>query len=149
MKNKVLTILLLLNLCFIWTQSLLPGELSSGESGTLFRLLEPLLTVLWGGGNVSEWMLRKTAHFTEFGVLGCLAVCRGLAAGRHISRQFLLRCIFFCWFVAFIDETLQIFSGRGSCIPDVWLDLSGAVCGILVSFFAVYIRQKVKDRKGC
>ena len=32
----------------------------------------------------------------------------------------------------FIDETIQIFSGRGSAIRDVWLDFSGAAAAILI-----------------
>ena len=32
----------------------------------------------------------------------------------------------------FIDETIQIFSGRGSAVSDVWLDFSGAAAAILI-----------------
>ena len=39
---------------------------------------------------------------------------------------------------ALTDETIQMFSdGRSSQLTDVWLDLSGAMAGILVGLFCL------------
>ena len=61
--------LLILNLCFIWGNSLLPGELSGAFSNWVKDILAALLPgdgeSVGGGG-----LLRKLAHFTEFACLG-------------------------------------------------------------------------------
>ena len=37
-----------------------------------------------------------------------------------------------CLIVAFLDETIQIFSGRGPMVSDIWIDLAGGVFGSLI-----------------
>ena len=34
------------------------------------------------------------------------------------------------YFHIFLDETLQIFTGRGTLVSDIWIDLIGVVVGI-------------------
>jgi VanZ family protein len=43
--------------------------------------------------------------------------------------------------VAFIDETIQIFSGRGPAILDVWID----TLGFITLSFAVYLVFFLRD----
>lgn len=52
---------------------------------------------------------------------------------------FILHSAFFCILTAFIDETIQIFSGRGASIKDVWIDTFGALAGILIVLLFKYI----------
>ena len=108
--KKLLIVLLVLLLAFIWGHSCMPVDASRKESSTVLELLRPLLALLVGTENVTLHLVRKLAHFTEFFCLGCvLALLTG-----------------------FIDETIQIFSGRGPAIRDVWLDFSGAAAAILI-----------------
>ena len=45
--------------------------------------------------------------------------------------------------VPFLDETIQLFvDGRAGQISDVWLDVSGAVCGILFRKAAAVLLKK-------
>ena len=83
-------------------------------------------------------LVRKLAHFCEFFVLGCILslllplrpAMRLLAAGLGLLT-------------GLIDETIQIFSGRGDQISDVWLDFSGAALGILLtSLLLLLLRRK-------
>ena len=47
---------------------------------------------------------------------------------------------------AFIDETIQLFvEGRGSSVADMWVDLAGAVIGILVSEL---IFRAIRSKRG-
>ena len=46
---------------------------------------------------------------------------------------------------AFLDETLQIFSGRGSMVADVWLDFAGVVFGVAVITLGRWIVGQRKD----
>lgn len=50
------------------------------------------------------------------------------------------------FFVAAIDETIQIFSHRGSQLQDVWLDFSGFIVGTLLLLAAVAIRRAWVNR---
>lgn len=41
--------------------------------------------------------------------------------------------VFLCGFIAaFIDESIQLLSGRGAMIQDVWIDLTGVAAGFLL-----------------
>ena len=111
MKRKVLIVLLVLLLAFIWGHSCMPVDASREESSVVLELLRPLLALVVGKENVTLHLVRKLAHFTEFFCLGCdlalLLPFRGksqlLAGGLGMLT-------------GFIDETIQIFSGRGSAI---------------------------------
>ena len=46
---------------------------------------------------------------------------------------------------AFLDETLQLFSGRGSMVADVWLDFAGVVFGVAVITLGRWIAGQMKD----
>lgn len=116
------TLPLMVIILFIWGHSLLPRDLSSQESGFLLELL----TLLFGSWRISHHVLRKVAHFVEYFLLGTALRLSG-------ARPSLLRTLNGGLLVAFMDETLQIFSGRGSSVADIWLDLSGVLVGALLT----------------
>lgn len=130
-RNALLLLLALL-LLFIWGNSCLPVRLSSRESGHFLELVRPLLEPFFGKGNVTDHLVRKLAHFTEFTALGLLM---GLLfqTGRRVRPRFILSAMLAGLLVALLDETIQMFSDRGDQIKDVWLDFSGVVTGVLLS----------------
>ena len=70
-KQRIaLLIAILLTLGFIWGNSLLSREQSSDESAWVLRLVTPVLELFVGKGRVTEHLVRKLAHFTEFALLG-------------------------------------------------------------------------------
>jgi VanZ family protein len=127
-SHRPLTVLILLTLALIWGHSLLGREASSEESGFVMELLEPVLEMVVGEGNVTEFLVRKLAHFTEFFVLG-LELLTFFAYRKPLFPQAFLLALTHGFFAAFLDETIQIFSGRGPMIQDVWLDVSGFAVG--------------------
>ena len=128
-------VLLLLITGFIWGNSMLPATVSSAESHGLLDLLRPLF------GSLTDHVLRKLAHFTEFSLFGFLV---SLTVRNHKKR--LLISVVAAFFAAFLDETIQIFSyGRGPAISDVWIDVSGAVLGIVIFELIRLILKKKKD----
>ena len=118
-KKRILVILLIITLMFIWGNSLLDREYSSEESGLAVRILEKI----FGEGKVSEHAVRKIAHFTEFAVLG--AELMGLFCRYPLSVTHGL-------FAALADESIQLFSGRSAEVKDVLLDFSGVLFGALI-----------------
>lgn len=127
-SHRPLTVLIILTLALIWGHSLLGREASSEESGFVMELLEPVLEMVVGEGNVTEFLVRKLAHFTEFFVLG-LELMTFFAYRKPLFPQAFLLALTHGFFAAFLDETIQIFSGRGPMIQDVWLDVCGFAVG--------------------
>lgn len=173
-KRKLIAIIIFITLAFIWGHSMVPRHTSADESGFFLKVLYPLLSLIFGKNGVTDHLVRKLAHFSEYFILGIelllyqyirysdstaatIKTC-GRVAGPlmtsdaasecttassaqndstiwRISR--LLHCraltsVRFAFYVAFIDETIQIFSGRGPQIADVWLDVFGAFCGTTI-----------------
>ena len=174
-KGKtVLLVLVGLMLVFIWGHSLMSVEQSGAESLQIVEMLKGVFSRVCGllgiGGAVeavwiTDHLVRKTAHFVEFAVLGgllCL-VCKvcmvtggesgvdksvgksvgksggessgepGGKSGGEPTKSGVVRAVCACLLgllAAFLDETLQLFSGRGSMVADVWLDFAGVVCGV-------------------
>lgn len=133
--------LLIVNLVFIWGNSLLPGEISGALSDWVKRLVGPLFG--WdvesssGGG-----LLRKMAHFTEF---ACFGVCLRWLLGmlQPNSRRPFLYALAGAVAVACIDETIQIFVPlRGPGIQDVLIDTAGALTGISILSFIHWLKTK-------
>ena len=98
--------------------------------------------------------VRKAAHFTEFGLLGCLTACLGRLLGAYFGWKQALpqtagipAC--FCLLIAVADETYQIFTNRGASPVDVCIDFSGALCGVLLLHAVIRLwsvtRRKRRD----
>ena len=130
MKKWKWKILILFYLCFIYGNSLTHAVISSKESGYFLIRIQNLLS----GAGIDAWWLtehlvRKAAHFTEYAGLGFLLAMNtgaGIAPVFCHLKQNLTAAIF----MPFIDETIQLFvEGRSGQISDVWLDMAGIFAG--------------------
>lgn len=152
-RKRIGTVLLLLAilaaLAFIWGNSLESAVESSLKSDRVRELIEPLLELLVGQGNVTDHMVRKLAHLTEFAVLGALLLLLTAAAFR-VRLQSVLNCQFFLLLAALTDETIQLFTGRGSQVRDVWLDFAGGTAGLLAMLLLLWLLRclfRPRDRR--
>lgn len=143
--DQFLTALLILNILFIWGNSLLPPEASWKVSNAVKNVLLALMpgsTESGGGAGSLGALIRKIAHFTEFCVLGILLRCRW-----RDLRQGLERTLLAALLTAAVDETIQVFTNRTSSVFDVWIDFSGAVIGSVLVFWIIrYIVDKKRAR---
>ena len=134
----LLRLVLIATLCFIWSNSMVGKEGSASLSRTVTAWLNGI------GIPVTEHFVRKSAHFCEFGLLGCeLILLFRLRSG--VRFQNLCNAAFAALLSAVTDETIQIFSGRGSQVQDVVLDFSGALTGILLVSFIIQLIEKRKS----
>lgn len=132
--------LLLLTLCFIWGNSLVPAEGSSALSDFVRRIV----AAIFGGSEedpeeVSSFWVRKLMHFSEFAALGAelTLLCR------KALRERLFLTLFCGLGAAFVDETIQLFSeGRAGQIRDVWIDFGGCVLGISLVSLILALRRR-------
>lgn len=121
---------------FIWTNSLVPGEGSGSLSLAVVDNVRAALDCLGlPSGWVTNFIVRKGAHFTEYAVLGVLAArAFGLAGPPRGSGGALLTVCTVLVLVPALDETIQLFvPGRSGLLTDVLIDLSGAACGAAAS----------------
>lgn len=107
---------------FIWSRSLQSAADSSADSSRIARLIMSLL----GWDTQPDWLtyvIRKTAHFAEFGALGLLWGEGSQTYGRRL----------WLWGLptGAIDECLQFFApGRAPMVLDVVIDTAGYLCGV-------------------
>lgn len=135
-QHRFCAILIALNLAFIWGNSAMPGDNSGALSGWLLELLSFL-----PDSDLAHTILRKLAHFSEFGLLGIL-VCWLWNLHRDNLPVSLPG---FGLAVACIDETIQYFvPGRASSLIDVWIDTAGFTTGLILLSFGYYIVKKRK-----
>ena len=133
-RKKWLFAFIVLAVAFIWVHSLLPGDESAAESGWFTEhIINPILGIF--GLSAPEGFVRTLAHVTEYTVFSMLMT--GFFDGK-------IKSVPVCFFVAFIDETLQIFSGRGPMIADVWIDMIGVTLGFLL----INIIKALKRRRA-
>lgn len=143
-RNKGLRIcilLLVLNVLFIWGNSLLPGTISGAISG----FVRDVLAVFFpdGGENPENGhgLLRKAAHFTEFACLGGLFYWLFAMLKKPVWLAFFVGVA-----VAAVDETIQIFvPDRGPSIFDVAIDSSGVALGMILLLVGYAIKRRKKQ----
>ncbi len=144
--------LILLQLGFIYHNSLTPAVLSAQQSGNVLMLLKSVLgRIGLDGPWLTDHVVRKLAHFAEFSLLGlllwnCLRSWNPPMSLRVTAEAFL------SLFLPFVDETLQMFSeGRSAQVDDVWLDVSGICFGTLcmaVLWMLIGVWRSRRIRRG-
>ncbi len=110
-------------LLFIFIQSMLPPETSGAESDAVGEIIGEIIPPETKPGAFIQTNLRKLAHFMEFFFLG---------AEVALYVVFFTKRSVFAWLSyplallsAFFDESIQMLSGRGPSIFDVWIDFFG------------------------
>lgn len=146
----LLVVLIMLTILFIFSRSLPGIEQSEKESIKVQEIVEPILEPVVGEDNVTNHLVRKLAHVTEFMVLGVELSVLSLLIGRRSIGYTVLAAVS----TALCDETIQLFSKRGSQVQDVWLDISGALLGAILVLLAlyfykliIYVRKRNKPTK--
>ena len=125
-KKRLILAAVLLVLCFIWGNSLLPGTESGKISGGLLAWLKETFPFLKG---LTGHLIRKLGHFSEFTALG----------------------FFLSWLLRMENQQgiHQVFRpGRGPSVIDVWIDFGGVCTGIALFFLLhwLYINLKLKGK---
>lgn len=140
---RLCTVLIVLNLCFIWGNSLLPGEISGAFSDWVKQVLMKLLPtgedMPSGGG-----LLRKLAHFTEFTALGLLLAWQVRLLQKKRWYPLPLGVA-----VACVDETIQMFvPDRGPALRDVGIDSCGVLTGIVLLQTGYFLMRRKQHKKS-
>lgn len=141
-RRRGLALLIVINLAFIWGNSLLSGETSGEISGGLLAWLTEIL----GSLPFEEFLLRKLGHFSEFACLGLLHTLYWESCGQKGFHRFTMPLLC-ALLAACCDETIQSFvPNRNPSVIDVWIDTFGACVGISVITAIHYFGNFRRDR---
>lgn len=80
-----------------------------------------------------HYIVRKSAHFFEYGVLGGLAFWMFQGFRSTFWNQ-VIYSLFMILSVAVMDEYLQSFVARTASVSDILIDFSGGITGILILY---------------
>lgn len=139
-KRVISMVLIVLNLAFIWGNSLMTGEDSGDLSGGILAWINSFLGFDEAGAELLHHLIRKAAHFTEFACLGALLAwnCR-LRGEKHTAILPALLGMA----AAVVDESIQLFTpDRGPSLTDVWIDTSGVVTGMMLLLLGYHLMKK-------
>jgi VanZ family protein len=127
-QKRITTYILILWVGVIWANSLMPGSISSTQSGFVVGVFSFIfdrigITV---SDDVLSSLIRSIAHYVEFLFLGLLLALRF----SKLTFAYLLGTA-----VLLIDEIIQIFvPGRAFEVKDLLIDSFGLLTGLLIIF---------------
>ena len=135
---------------FAFVHSAMPAKISARESGGILDFLYALLPRLGINLDMTDHIVRKLAHFTEFTAIGMLSTTCAYSFDRLRPYRYTIHIMFVGLATAVTDETIQLFSeGRSGQITDVLLDFSGVIIGMcfMLLCFTLYIQIKKRKKK--
>ena len=135
----LISLLLIFQMLFIFAMSSFGSDSSNAQSSQVIQILHqvfPSLSSHTSGLDASAlaFIVRKTAHFTEYAILGLLFsfFYRQILPQKNGLRLFVL-AILSSFLYACTDEIHQLFvPGRSGQFTDVLVDTLGAFCGCLL-----------------
>lgn len=150
--RALLILLIAATLFFIWSNSMANATVSTGRSDYVIEKVKPIVDPLNKiNPNIFETIIRKTAHFSEFALLGgeiflFLVTFSSFKKGRFSALPVSLGC---CFTTAVIDELIQLTSeGRACRFTDMLIDTAGAFTGIIFICLIRYATKKIYLKKS-
>lgn len=133
---------------FILSNSLKPASVSGPDSQGIVDIINNFFKSINADINLTNHVLRKTAHFAEFFLLGVITSSTFRVFTKKPYKN-LFTILFIGLATAVADETVQLFAeGRGSQVSDVLLDFSGVLTGtaLALGFFILLAKHKGKKK---
>jgi VanZ family protein len=133
----------------IFYQSSKNAQISDMNSLYIVDVINHFLISVFGAGNItiSNFFVRKSAHFIEYMILGILFF-NSFFNGINLKT---VAFTAFLWGLGYsiTDEIHQIFvPGRTAKIMDVLIDSTGVVSGLLlICLFTLWRKSSTEDRK--
>lgn len=144
-RIKYLLVLAWCVVIFLFSQQ--NGQESSNSSGIIAMILSKTgidLSSIFGID--TSFLIRKTAHFTEYFILAVL-VYNAIKDDFRYGYSHIVSVVFTSIY-AMSDELHQMFvPGRGPAVRDVIIDSCGGLTAIIIIFIVGIYKGKLKKRK--
>lgn len=135
-------------IAFAFIHSSMPADLSSEESESVMDFLQYILNSLGFSAELTDHIVRKTAHFAEYTVIGMLLVSCAYSFSRTKPYRYYSQILFVGLATAVCDETIQLnVAGRSGQITDVLLDFSGVITGAVFMLLIYMLYRKIRRIK--
>ncbi len=139
----LLLIAIILTLAFIFGNSIVSMEESEQISNHFNESIGNVITALTGKEETAleNFLIqysRKIAHFVEFACLGIEVILLLHFAFRR-NLPYLLLGATLSFTVASFDEGIQVLTGRGDQVGDIFIDVSGYMSAYLLGMTVLYL----------
>lgn len=143
----VYAICILCTLMFIFSNSSVDTETSKQQSGRIVELVKDIMgSLLSIEDDQLTHIVRKTAHFVEYCALGFEFALLAFYLSFGCKIRDVIYAASVSLLTANIDELIQLYSGRGSMVSDVFLDFGGALAGIFIGYAVSYLVRYIYRR---
>ena len=133
---------------FAFVHSSMPADLSGEESESVMDFLQYIFNFFGFNAELTDHIVRKAAHFTEYTAIGMLLVSCAYSFSRTKPYRYYSQILFSGLATAVIDETIQLnVAGRSGQITDVLLDFSGVIIGAVIMLLIYMIYRKIRKIK--
>lgn len=133
-------------IAFAFVHSSMPSEISGEESQSVVDFLYEFFASI--GITLTDHIVRKAAHFTEYTAIGMLLLSCAYSFDRVKPQRYYAQVLFAGLAVPVCDETIQLnVDGRSGQISDVLLDFSGVLTGVLIMFSVYVLYRKIRKIK--
>lgn len=141
----IIFVLTIFMITFAFFHSSMPADLSGEESESVTNFLQSIFDALGLNSQLTDHIVRKSAHFAEYTAIGMLLMSCAYSFNRKRPYTYSCHVLFVGLATAVCDETIQLnVAGRSGQITDVLLDFSGVLIGALIMLiiYTVYRRMK-------
>ena len=151
-RRLILPALLVSQMCFIFIMSSFGHNSSDAQSNLFVDFIAQNFPHVRHGleNNLISlstliFLVRKTAHFTEYAILGSLFFLNLRNTPLGLIKHPLATSILFSFLYACTDEIHQIFvPGRSAQFRDVLIDTLGASFGAIITYLIIKLFTKIK-----
>lgn len=151
-RRLILPALLVSQMCFIFIMSSFGHNSSDAQSNLFVDFIAQNFPHVRHGleNNLISlstliFLVRKTAHFTEYAILGSLFFLNLRNTPLGLIKHPLATSILFSFLYACTDEIHQIFvPGRSAQFRDILIDTLGASFGIAITYLTIKFFAKIK-----
>lgn len=145
-KRYIWTAVTVLYVLFVFSNSMKPAVISSADSGKVLTMIQGFMS---DSGVDYQWLtehiIRKIGHFSEYTLLGILLSNAIPAYGLKSEVGWFIH-LTAAYLVPFVDETIQLFvMGRSGQISDVWLDCGGVAFGTLLMIMVLKRKKRTEN----
>ena len=132
-------------IAFAFIHSSMPSEVSGDESESVMNVLQSILNFFGFKGELTDHLVRKLAHFTEYTAMGMLFVSCAYSFDRIRPYKYYSQILLSGLATAVCDETIQLnVPGRAGMVTDVLLDFSGVITGALFMLIVFRIYRRIR-----